>query len=182
MINPNNKNEEVASIVHRNIRTMLELNKEAEKRVGIQHKISSTITRRVGSLPFVYFQIIFLITWLSLNSGKIFKITPFDPFPYPLLALITTVEAIFLAIFILVNQNRMANLEAKREELDIQMSLLTEHEVTRLIRLVDSIAVHLKVQGKDHDIGDLKKETSPEKVLEAIENEMIRQEKQTSKS
>ena len=76
----------------------------------------------------------------------------------------------------------MADLEEKREELGLQINLLTEHEVTRLISLVDSIANHLRVTAKDNDIGDLKKDTSPEKVLNVIEKEMDNLEKKSPKN
>ena len=75
----------------------------------------------------------------------------------------------------------MSALEEKREELGLEINLLTEHEVTRLITLVASLANHLKVTTKDQDFGDLKKETSPEQVLNVIENEMDKLEKKPSK-
>ena len=175
------ENKEVAGIVHKNTRTMLGLRQETEKQKGVQQQFAAAIARHAGSMPFVYSELIFITGWIGLNLGWIPSVRRFDPWPFPLLALITTVEAIFLAIFILVSQNRMSALEEKREELDLQINLLTEHEVTRLITLVDTIANHLKVTTKDQDLGDLKKETSPEQVLNVIEKEMDKLEKRPSK-
>jgi uncharacterized membrane protein len=174
--------KEVSGIVQKNTRTMLELRQEAEKQKGVQQKFAALVARYVGSMPFIYIQLFFIASWVIINLKRVPGLRQFDPYPFPLLALITTIEAIFLAVFILVSQNRMSDLEEKREELGLQISLLTEHEVTRLMNLVDSIATHLKVTGKDQDLKDLKKDTSPEKVLNVIEAEMDKIEKKDPKN
>ena len=162
----------VAKIVHKNTRTMLALRQQAEKEIGIQEKLAGWIARSAGSMSFIYLQAAAMAIWFFINRGGIPGIAKFDPYPFPLLALVTTIEAIFLAIFILVKQNRMGDLQKTREELDLQINLLTEHEVSRLIRLVDSIAKHLNVAINDEGLGDLKTDTSPEQVLNVIEKEM----------
>jgi uncharacterized membrane protein len=170
----NSGNKDVAGIVHRNIRTMLRLRQEGEHSKSAAFRFIASMTKYAGSLGFVYFQAVFLVFWLLVNSIPNLPIRAFDPFPFPFLCLVISAEAIFIAIFILVNQTRMSDLEKKREELDIQISLLTEHEVTKLISIVDRIAKHLLVDGHDTGLGELKKETSPEQVLEVIEKEMDR--------
>jgi uncharacterized membrane protein len=80
-----------------------------------------------------------------------------------------SVEAIFLSTFILINQNRMAAAADKRADLDLQISLLAEHELTKVVAMVDAIAGHL---GVAHEAGDevheLKRDVAPEAVLDAI--------------
>ncbi len=165
------KNTGVAKIVHKNTRTMLALRKQAEKEIGIQEKLASWIARNAGSMRFVYLQTLIIILWVLLNRTGIGELKTFDPYPFPLLSLLTTFEAIFLAIFILIKQNRIGDLQKTREELDLQINLLTEHEVSRLIRLVDAMAKHMNVEVSD-ELHELKVDTSPEQVLNVIEKEM----------
>jgi uncharacterized membrane protein len=84
------------------------------------------------------------------------------------LAMVASVEAIFLSMFILISQNRMAAVSDRRAELDLQVSLLSEHEVTKLVEMVSAIANRLGVSCSD-DIEELKRNVAPEAVLDAIE-------------
>ena len=70
---------------------------------------------------------------------------PFDPFPFVMLAMAASVEAIFLSTFVLISQNRMAELADKRADLDLQINLLSEHEITRLVKLLDAVAKRLGI-------------------------------------
>ncbi len=164
--------EEVSDVVRKNIRTMVQLRNHVEQKKTIQHKISSWISKHIGRFAFLLFQLIFTAVWIFINTRPSFDLPRFDPYPFPLLGLIATVEAIFLAIVILINQNHQGELIKRREELEIQVNLLTEHEVTRLIEMVDNIAKHLKISGITPDVQDLKIEIKPEKVLDIIENEI----------
>lgn len=172
----------VAGVVHRNIRTMLQLRQQAEQSKGIQYRFGNAITRFIGSLLFVGVQIFLVLGWILVNLGWISRFRPFDPYPFTLLSTLLTIEAIFIAIFILLNQNHMADLQQKREELDIQISLLTEQEVTEIMGLVDTISRHLRVKGNSKDLSDLKKETSPVEVLQEIEKEIGKMENSISRS
>lgn len=94
--------------------------------------------------------------------------------------MIASVEAIFLSTFVLISQNRMPVQADKRAELDLQVSLLSEHEVTHLIKLVRSIAKKMDIEeALDPEIDELAKNMAPEKVmdtLEAHEEEIVRSE------
>ena len=69
-----------------------------------------------GSMPFVYFHVIWFVLWVLINQGFFSpKIRPFDPFPYGLLTMVVSLEAIFLATFVLINQNRQALIETYRD-------------------------------------------------------------------
>lgn len=87
-----------------------------------------------------------------------------------LLGTVTSVEAIFLSTFVLINQNCMTRLAEKRSELDLQISLLAEHELTRLMRLVARLAERFGVEeAKDPQLDELIREQSPEAVLKHME-------------
>ena len=86
--------------------------------------------------------------------------------------MIASVEAIFLSTFVLITQNRMSAAAEKRAELDLQISLLAEHEVTKLVSIVDAIRTHLGVESDgDSEVEELKRDVAPEAVLDAISTE-----------
>ncbi|MFT3772780.1 MAG: DUF1003 domain-containing protein [Minicystis sp.] len=103
--------------------------------------------------------------------GVVPGVRPFDPFPFVMLAMIASVEAIFLSTFVLISQNRMAALADRRADLDVQINLLAEHEITRLIALCDAMAQHLGVHPEpgSQRIEELKRDVRPEAVLDEIE-------------
>jgi uncharacterized membrane protein len=86
------------------------------------------------------------------------------------LAMMASVEAIFLSTFVLITQNQMAEAADKRAELDLQISLLTEHEVTKLVAMVSAITEHLGIDPGE-EVEELKRNVAPEAVLDAIDSE-----------
>src|SRR3712207_4151098 len=96
---------------------------------------------------------------------------PFDP-TFVVLAMIASVEAIFLSTFVLINQNRMAAMADKRADLDLQISLLAEHEITRLITLVTAIAARMGIEESRHpELAELSQDIAPDKVMDQIERQ-----------
>ncbi len=84
-------------------------------------------------------------------------------------------EAIFLSTFVLISQNRMAALADKRADLDLHISLLAEHELTKLTSTVVAIAERLDIRADDDpEIQELKKDVAPEAVLDEIEAQQAR--------
>jgi uncharacterized membrane protein len=93
----------------------------------------------------------------------------FDP-TFVVLAMFASVEAIFLSTFILITQNRMMKLADRRADLNLQISLLAEHEVTRLINMTAQICDHLGLENaKGADIAELTQDVRPETVLETLD-------------
>ena len=90
-------------------------------------------------MTFVYFHCGFFAAWILLNL-RLGGMPAFDPYPYGMLTTIVSLEAIFLSTFVLVSQNRQAAIAERRTELDLQINLLTEYEVTRILKLVDQLA------------------------------------------
>ncbi len=119
-------------------------------------------------MKFVYLHLALYGFWIAANLGWVPGVRPWDP-TFVVLAMIASVEAIFLSTFILITQNRMAALAEKRAELDLQISLLTEHEVTKLVTMVDAISRSLNVPHEAGEVEELKRNVAPEAVLDAIE-------------
>jgi uncharacterized membrane protein len=161
---------ELSNLVRRNIETLIAVREKMERGKTHQETVADAITRFAGSMTFVYIHALLFGGWILVNLGVVPWMQPFDPFPFVMLAMIASVEAIFLSTFVLISQNRMQALADKRADLDLQINLLAEHEVTRLIGLVDDIARHLGVtSGQDATLDELKRDVRPEEVIEEIE-------------
>lgn len=142
---------------------------EQERQKTASDRIADAVTTFAGSIWCVYAHALLFGGWLVCNIGLIPGIKPWDPFPFVMLAMAASVEAIFLSTFILTSQNRMQKLADRRAELDLQISLLTEHELTRGIALIDEIAKKLGVERPaEQELAEIKKDVHPEKVVQEI--------------
>jgi len=106
-------------------------------------QVSDWIVRTAASSSVLAFHIVWFGGWVAVNIGVM---RPFDPFPFPFLTMTVSLEAIFLALFVLASQNRLARQSDKRSHLDLQIDLLAEQEMTAVLQLLQDIARHLDVQ------------------------------------
>jgi uncharacterized membrane protein len=106
--------------------------------------------------------------WILINLGILPILPPFDS-SFVILAMAASVEAIFLSTFVLISQNRTAATQDKRADLDLQISLLAEHELTKLTEMVAAIRDRLGIQTDvDAEIEETTKDVAPEAVLDAL--------------
>lgn len=161
-------NPALSNVIERNIRTIIRLRLKAARERTVQDRIADGITLFSGRMLFAYMHVVWFAVWILLNSGR-FGIVPFDPFPYGLLTMIVSLEAIFLSTFVLVSQNRMSVESEHRADLDLHIGLLTEHELTRVLQMLDAIQDKLGIDNDtDSELADLEMETRPEDVLAEI--------------
>lgn len=143
--------------------------REAVK-ASLSEKISDRVTRFAGSMTFVAVHAVAYGAWLTVNLGAVPGVKPFDP-SFVVLAMEASVEAIFLSTFVLISQNRMMGAAARQSDLDLQINLLAEHELTRLVTLVDAMATKMGVDVVDPDeLHEIEEDVSPEAVLDGLEN------------
>ena len=116
---------------------------EARSRV---EQLGDWIASTAASAPVLIVHVIWFGAWISVNLGWVPWVAPFDPFPFPFLTMTVSLEAIFLALFVLASQNRLARQADRRSHLDLQIDLLAEQEMTAVLRLLRDIAEHLKVE------------------------------------
>jgi uncharacterized membrane protein len=109
-------------------------------------QISDWIVRTAGSGVVLALHIVWFGVWVAANVGVMPRVRPFDPFPFPFLTMTVSLEAIFLALFVLASQNRLARQSDKRSHLDLQIDLLAEREMTAVLQLLQDIARHLEVE------------------------------------
>src|SRR5690349_4105802 len=100
-------NPALSKVIERNIRTIIHLRTKAAHERGLQNRIADAITSFSGRMIFAYVHIVWFGLWILLNTGR-FHVHAFDPFPYGLLTMIVSLEAIFLSTFVLISQNRLA--------------------------------------------------------------------------
>ncbi len=160
---------QTAKIVERNIEALLHRTKEQIKKRSVQHKVVNAITTFAGSMLSVYIHLLVFGIWIIWNLGLL-KLKPFDP-SFIILATFAAVEAIFLSIFILMSQNHLTKEQDKRAELDLQISLLAEHEVTHILKMLSAIAKKMGLDDiVDQDIIELSQDIQPEKVMDEMES------------
>lgn len=154
----------------RNIEALLERKRQDAAKASLQEKAAASITRFAGSMSFVYIHVILFGGWILVNVGIIPIFTPFDP-SLVMLAMFASVEAIFVSTFVMISQNRMAASDDKRADLNLQISLLAEHETTQLLSIVTAIAEKLKVDlDQNEEIIELQEDVTPEDVMDSIED------------
>jgi uncharacterized membrane protein len=118
---------------------------------------------------FAYLHLAIVAVWVLVNLG-LTPLRPFDP-SFVILACAASVEAIFLSTFVLITQNRMATLAAQRADLDLQISLLAEHEITRILAIVTAVAARMGVEAaEDPELAELAQDVHPERVLDRLES------------
>jgi uncharacterized membrane protein len=134
-------------------------------------QISDWIACTAASGPVLFLHVVWFAAWVSVNAGWIHGVTPFDPYPFSFLMLTVSLEAIFLALFVLASQNRLARQADKRSHLDLQIDLLVEREMTAVLQLLEDIALHLEVRTKitPEQLRDLMKKTDLEGLTTRME-------------
>lgn len=159
----------LARVVERNIDTLVEIREHMDRRKSGQDRIADWVTWFSGSMIFVYIHLVWFGIWLAINLGWT-GLHPFDPYPFNLLTMVVSLEAILLATFVLISQNRLSEIADQRADLDLQINLLAEYEITRVLTLVDAIADHMGLEvGHDPEVDELKSDVSPEIVIQEME-------------
>jgi uncharacterized membrane protein len=165
------RNARTAELVERNIAALLSRRAANEQALGWQEWLAGVITTFAGSMAFVWLHLAIYGGWIAANLGVLPGVPPFDP-SFVILAMAASVEAIFLSTFILITQNRMQAQADRRADLNLQISLLAEHEITRLVEMVSEIGDRLGAPAAQHPgLDELKEHVKPETVLDAIERQ-----------
>jgi uncharacterized membrane protein len=162
-------NPALSKIIERNILTMMELRRRSDNARSLQDRAADAVTDFAGSMIFVHLHIAWFTLWVLLNTGHA-GIRPFDPFPYGLLTMIVSLEAIFLSTLVLITQNRLGAEVEHRAGLDLHIGLLAEHELTRALQMLGAIQNKLGIEDLSAgDLADLEMETKPEDVMAEID-------------
>jgi uncharacterized membrane protein len=157
------------SALRKNIEALRRQRQQEKLRASREEKLADRITAFTGSMRFVYLHLVIYGVWIGWNITP--GIPHFDP-SFVILAMEASVEAIFLSTFVLISQNRAQATTDKRDDLDLHINLLAEHELTRLIEMVSAIAGKLEVRtGAEQEVSEITKDVAPEVVLKEIEQQ-----------
>ena len=133
----------LSSALKRNIEALEERRRQEATSATRQERLAEAITSFTGSMPFVYLHLVLYAAWILVNLGVPPGLPKFDP-SFVILAMEASVEAIFLSTFVLISQNRTAAAADKRADLDLQINLLAEHELTKLTE----VSRHRRTSGR----------------------------------
>jgi uncharacterized membrane protein len=155
--------------MRRNVERVMALEAAEHGKATTADRVADAITAFSGSIRFVWITVLTVGGWIAANL-LLPKRDRLDPFPFPLLTLVLSVEAIFLAIFILMSQNRAAKVSDKRGHLDLQLNLLAEQENTKMLLMLEQIG---QAVGAEFDQGAevrvLAEATEPEALSDQID-------------
>jgi uncharacterized membrane protein len=166
---------EATEITRRNVRTVRELEELAVADPSFADRTASFVARFAGSIHFVWVHAVLVVIWIILNSVPAFP--HWDPYPFTLLTMWASLEAIFIASFILIAQNYAMRLSERRAKLDLQINLLAEQETTKTLQMLDAIAKQVGVQsGHDPEVAALAEATRLDSLASQIDETQKEQE------
>ncbi len=109
---------------------------QADARRTLVEKIADILTRSFGSMTFLALNALWFAGWIVVNVGWVPGVAPFDPYPFGLLTMVVSLEAIILAIVVLISQNRQTRVQDLGQEIDMQVNIISEREITKIMQLL----------------------------------------------
>lgn len=157
-----------------NIETIARLEKQFLEQRTLVQRVGDAIGGFAGSMKFVVLHVAIFTFWFLANAKKIPGIPAFDPYPYMFLSLAVSMEAVLLATFVLMKQNREGKRAEQREQLMLQIDLLAEQEITKTLQLLQRVCEHLGIQDvqRDPEIRVLSENTAVERLVEVLKEKL----------
>lgn len=162
------QNEEPTKRIFRSMKA------KANAKRTITEKLADWMTSNFGSMYFLFLNIIFFILWILINTNKVNGIEVFDPYPFNLLTMIVSLEAIILAVFVLISQNRASKISDLREETNLEINVVAEKEITKVMKM---LVILLEKNGidisQDPELKKLLKPVSEGEIEKRLEKEIL---------
>jgi len=160
----------LASATERNIETVANLERRFLRERTWLDYVADGIGGFSGSIYFVLLHVVWITIWFLINTGHFFGLRKFDPYPFILLGMVVSVEAVLLSTFVLMKQNRMAQRVEQRDHLNLQIDLLAEEEITKILQLQRAVCERLGIETavQDPNVNEMA-ETTP---LQTLANEL----------
>jgi uncharacterized membrane protein len=157
-----------------NIDTIAKLEHDALSRRTPTERVSDVITKVVGNVGFLLAQLILISGWSLANLHVVPGLKPFDPFPFGALALVVSSESVFLTIFVLISQSRMARQSERRSHLDLQVGMLSEQELTTILQMLQKLCQHMgvNVDSSKQEVQSFSKTTDVDKLATELEDKL----------
>lgn len=149
------------------------LKAKAARKRSLAEKMTDKIVGASGSFWFLALNMVWFGSWIAINLGFVKGAGLFDPYPFGMLTTVVSLEAIVLSILVLISQNRSSRVGDLREEVDLQMDVITEKEITKTLEILTLIA---KKQGidlsKDEVLKEMMKPVDREKIEHVLQGQM----------
>jgi uncharacterized membrane protein len=157
-----------------NVRTISRLERDALQARSLAERVSDGLLPAIGSIPSIVLHVIMFSGWIVVNCGLVPRIDPFDPFPFGVLTLFVSTEAVLLAIMILISQNRVIRQADRRAHLDLQVNLLAEQEATLTLHMLQRISRQVGVppDARDAEAQKLIEQTDVYKMMRQLESQL----------
>jgi uncharacterized membrane protein len=160
--------QKAPAVTAQNIETVIRLEEENESRRTRSERLTAWIGSFAGTISFVLLQLLAVAIWIGVNS-RLGSILPFDPYPFSLLSTTLSLEGVLLMSFILVRQSNMSERADRRSHLALQINLLTEQEVTKILQMLQETNLQLGIkEAVDPETEELSKETAVESLSEEL--------------
>lgn len=160
--------EATCTAIRRNIEAVAKIEESFHENRSFAERITDVIGGFSGSLSFVIIHAVIYGVWILINLGWFPRIPRFDPYPFMLLSVGVSLEAIFLSTFVLMKQNRMSQRADQRAHLDLQINLLAEKEMTIVLQMLQRISTRLGVRLSGEEIEELSEEISVEDLAKEL--------------
>ena len=164
----------VANPTQFNIEAIAKLEHDALNRRTPTERVSDVITKIVGNVGFLLAQLILISGWSLVNLRVFPGLKAFDPFPFGVLALVVSSESVFLTIFVLISQSRMARQSERRSHLDLQVGMLSEQELTTILQMLQKLCQHMgvNVDSSTQEVQSFSKTTDVHKLASELEDKL----------
>lgn len=165
---------QIPSHVQEHIDTIARHEQEFYAKRSRADKIGNAVAGFAGNFAFVLIHLTVFIGWMLVNTARVGLVPHFDPAPFPMLDTIVALEAILLASFILMRQSGLAKRSDERDHLMLQILLLTEREVSAVVKMNQQIAEHIGLGSisMDEEIREMAKPTPIDTVAQTIQENL----------
>jgi uncharacterized membrane protein len=172
----------VPASISQNIEAMGDYYKREERRIGRAQWLLERLGDAIGRPAFLGAVLIFVAVWTLINTMPArLGIAAFDPPPFPALQTIVSLAALLITTIVLIGQNRLAKLEQRRGQMELQVNILTEQKTTTLIRLMEELRRDLPMVRDRHDpdAAKLQEPTDAAQIMTVLEKKQQSEKPQT---
>jgi uncharacterized membrane protein len=157
-----------------NIDSVARLEQEFLASRSWKDRIGDAVAAFAGSMTFVLFHLFGFVGWVLVNAGWLPGVKPFDPYPYILLTMFVSMEGVLIATFVLMKQNRMSRRADQRDHLNLQVDLLAEKEITKILQLNRLLCEHFGIREaeRDREVRELSRDTAVERLARELKKKI----------
>jgi uncharacterized membrane protein len=131
--------------------------------------VANYLTTYFGSVWFLYALALFVLGWVLINGEFLEGIIPVDPYPFVFLVMTIQMFEVFLTIIILISQSRQGKMTEVRQQVDFEINVRAENEITKILHMVEELHTRLGISKEDNELEQMKVQTDIEEIKEKVE-------------